>query len=521
MPKKHQVDWNKVDEFLAGLDTKETHEIEVRREAIPLVFVPGIMGTHLRRPGTNGEGEADGFPNLRWSTATGWMLSNLIFAGSDGAYRRRLIVGKPHETFNPDYLEVDEDSPPGDGWRGIMEDYHFFLKLLRKHDWGDLDKYFVFPVYAVGYNWTDDVKNAGTYLAKRIDKIIEESRAITGLCEKVIVITHSMGGLVSRTASELCGARDKIVGIVHGVQPVNGSPGAYWRMKAGFEGFDSLGMVQRALGNSGPKVTAIMGNIPGGLTLLPNKLYRSNDNRTDWVRVTHGSKTLVAKPERDPYAEIYSIPAIPKPAKDERSSQNNYWALVDPSLLNPEKTAPDGGDPFDEMNSELDKAWTNYLANLKIAENLHDELSPPAGPLRHAQTLAASGIGHKSADVISMEVESVWFANDPYPNQEFRGFFTDATGEEWQAVLQKPAGEGDGTVPLSSAVAVDTPGRPSPGDVKLKMEHQPAYGDMPAFGLDEHILGNKHEEMQQWAIKAIKAMIKHRYWEQRKKSGGT
>ena len=54
MAKKHTVDWNKVDEFLAGLETTEKHEIEVRREAIPLVFVPGIMGTHLRRPGTDG-----------------------------------------------------------------------------------------------------------------------------------------------------------------------------------------------------------------------------------------------------------------------------------------------------------------------------------------------------------------------------------------------------------------------------------------------------------------------------------
>ena len=60
MAKKHTVDWNKVDEFLAGLETTEKHEIEVRREAIPLVFVPGIMGTHLRRPGTDGR---DGRPS--------------------------------------------------------------------------------------------------------------------------------------------------------------------------------------------------------------------------------------------------------------------------------------------------------------------------------------------------------------------------------------------------------------------------------------------------------------------------
>jgi hypothetical protein len=506
MPKKHQVDWNKVDEFLAGLETKETHEIEVRREAIPLVFVPGIMGTHLRRPGTNGEGEADGFPNLRWSTGTWWVLSNLAFARSDGAYRRRLIVGKPHQSFNPDYLEVDEDSPPGDGWRGIMEDYHIFLEILRKHDWKELDKYFVFPVYAVGYNWTDDVKSAGTYLAKRIDNIIEESRKITGLCEKVILISHSMGGLVSRTASELCGAKDKIVGIVHGVQPVNGSPGAYWRMKAGFEGFNSLGLVQRALGNDGPKVTAIMGNIPGGLTLLPNKLYRANDGKAEWVRVTDdGGRLIVAKPQADPYEEIYRRKAVVQPKAGEKPSTNEYWGLVDPALLNPEKTTPEGGDPFDEMNAELNNSWDLYLKNLAIAEALHDALSPPSGPLPHPQTLAATGIQHKSADAIEMKVESNWVRSDPYPNQGFRGFFVNAAGKDMQAVLQDPAGDGDGTVPTSSGVGVDAPGRPSPGDITLRMEHQPAY---------------ENELMQQWAIKAITAMVKHRYWEQRKGKEG-
>lgn len=505
MPKKHQVDWHKIDEFLAGLETKETHEIEIRREAIPLVFVPGIMGTHLRRPGTDGQGEAGGMPNLRWSTATGWVLSNLVFARSNGAYRRRLIVGKPSQSFNPDFLEVDEDSPPGDGWRGIMEDYHIFLKILRDYDWKGLDKYFVFPVYAVGYNWTDDVMSAGTYLAKRIDKIIEESRNITGLCEKVILISHSMGGLVSRTASELCGAQDKIVGIVHGVQPVNGSPGAYWRMKAGFEGFDSLGLVQRALGNSGPKVTAIMGNIPGGLTLLPNKLYKANDGKASWIRVTDDGKLTVSKPQADPYEEIYRRKAIVQPKAGEKPSTNEYWGLVDPELLNPEKITPDGGDPRDKKNAELNKAWSVYLKNLDIAESLHDQLSPAAGPLQHPQTLAATGIQHKSADTIEMKVESNWIRSDPYPNQCFRGFFVNAAGEDMQAVLQDPAGDGDGTVPTSSGVGVDAPNRPSPGDIKLRMEHQPAY---------------ENELMQEWAIKAIKAMIKHRYWEQRKGAEG-
>jgi PGAP1-like protein len=504
MAKKHTVDWNKVDEFLAGLETTEKHEIEVRREAIPLVFVPGIMGTHLRRPGTDGKGEdADELPNLRWSTDTGWMLSNLIFACSDGARRRSLLVGTPDQSFDPNYLEVDEDSPPGDGFRGIMEDYHKFLKVLREHDWGLLSKYFVLPVYAVGYNWSDDVKNAGTYLAKRIDAIIEESRKVTGLCEKVILISHSMGGLVTRTASEISGAQGKVAGIIHGVQPVTGAPGAYWRMKAGFEGFNSLGLVQRALGNDGPKVTAVLGNIPGGLQLMPNKVYQTTNQESEWLTVTVDGNAVKKLPENgDPYAEIYRIKAIVHPKKGENPSQNIYWGLVDPELLNPEKLSPEGGDAHDAMSSELDKAWDMYLQNLKLAETLHDELCPKGGvPKQHPHTLTMTGIGHKSVSVIEMRVESNWVRSEPYPNQGFRGFFTDAAGKDWQAVLQDPAEIGDGTVPWSSGAALETAERPKPGDVRLEAEHQPAYED---------------KAVQAWAIEAVTAMVKQRYHEQRK-----
>jgi hypothetical protein len=64
-PKK--VPWFEIDKAIAGLATDKPHEIVVQREAIPIIFVPGIMGSRLRRPGTNGEGEdANGLPNLRW-----------------------------------------------------------------------------------------------------------------------------------------------------------------------------------------------------------------------------------------------------------------------------------------------------------------------------------------------------------------------------------------------------------------------------------------------------------------------
>jgi predicted alpha/beta hydrolase family esterase len=57
--------------------------------------------------------------------------------------------------------------------------------------------------------------------------------ALSRRAGKVIIVTHSMGGLVARYASQVSGAKDKILGIVHGVIPDLGSPAAYRRMKVG------------------------------------------------------------------------------------------------------------------------------------------------------------------------------------------------------------------------------------------------------------------------------------------------
>lgn len=501
--KTHRVRWPEVDRFIAGLETTEHHCVEVQREAIPLIFLPGIMGTHLRLYGTDGTGKQDGIPNMRWNPSdSGWALRWLVFA--NGADRRRLLIGEPHERFDPDYLEPDEAIPPGSGWKGIMEAYHVFLKVLRKHDWGPLKKYFEFPVYALGFNWTADINTSAPKLLKRVDDIIKESGEITGYCEKAILITHSMGGLMARAISELAGGRDRIAGIVHGVQPVNGAPAAYWRMKAGFEGFDKAGILQRALGNNGEKVTAVLGNIPGGLELLPNKVHRTNAGHAEWLTVTDDGKTLLALPVEDPYLEIYRVPAEVVPKGKSAPSPNSYWGLVDETLLNPARPKLEGGDENDQLANALDEEWAFYLEKLDMAEAFHDALNPPnAPPVQHPQTLCLAGTGHKTADVIELQVEKrrlPWDPN-PYPNKGFRGSFLNAEGERRKAILQDPAGDGDVTVVFSSGTGLNTDQRPSPGDRVLKVDHQTAYED---------------EDVQEWAIKAVNAIVKHRYYEQRK-----
>ncbi len=500
------LDWHAVDrtEF-SGLATDTEHELRVQREAIPLIFVPGIMGSRLRRTDSDpDEDGADGLPNLRWDASTHdgdvkfWMVKKYFWRGA--ARRKAMLVG---QQFSSTFLEVDNDSPVGDGFRGIIPDYRQFLVDLRDRDWGALGRVFVFPVYAHGYNWTASNETAGRLLVERIDQVMAEARQVAGLCEKVILITHSMGGLVARAASELLGARGKILGIVHGVQPATGAAAAYWRMKAGFEGDWKKSAV---LGNEGPDVTPVLANLPGGLQLLPNQHHRTNAGDKDWLRIERDGKVLKSLPKSDPYSEIYEQPAVTVPPAGKGPSDNAFWGLVDPALLDPDNAGPppqpkpggqaaaaddDDFNAIDRDNPPVDP-WQQYLRMLAIAKDFHARL----GTAAHPHTHCLRGTRHSTADVIRLQIESYWVRRGSYQTRGFFGYLRDDQGEKMRAVLQPPDGDGDGTVPLWSAGILHRDGKPPPGDADLPLEHQPAYEDGGA---------------QVFTLNAIKALCELRF----------
>jgi len=461
------VNWYELDKLFSGLNTELEHEITVQREAIPLVFVPGIMGSVLRLSGTDGNGEGpDGLPNLRWNPGDSqWMWWQ--YSGASATFRRSMLVGP--EKFNKNFLEVHNTNPIGNGFQGVSSSsYLAFLQFLQDQKmWGPLGKIFEFPVFAFGYNWTDTNINNGDLLVQRIDDIIKEAKEATGFCEKVILITHSMGGLVSRAASRL--AESKIIGIIHGVQPATGAPAAYWRVKAGFEG---CGPTSRVLGNSAETVTPVLGNIPGGLELLPNKHYRDNNGRKEWLIVTEDNKEILSLPKSDPYNEIYRTQGT---GNELENPGRKYWGLIDPDLLDAAITSQsaDSNDP-DSIDAKTRwSVWDQYLEQLKKAEHFHETIKKSTHPF----TFTFHGTGHKSADRVEMKTESVVVEWDSYPKRGFRGRYKNSQGKDRRAMLQDPTGEGDGTVPVSSASALDDIAQPTPQPMETKTEHEPAYNE--------------------------------------------
>lgn len=269
--------WWELKQPITDVKPGEEYRLKVKREAIPIVFLPGIMGSRLRQK-SGGEKVWDPDSAL-------FMLFTYGLPIQRGGKKKQLLVGDSYDEDQPDYLEVFEDDDkhnkkrlppraPGEkdgpverGWGGVMwSAYGDVLKALAAGaTWRDpvapVGLFFDLPVYAVGYNWTADVKFAAEKVAERIDGIIKKHK--DQRCRQVILVTHSMGGIVGRTVCGLPGMREKVLGAVHGVQPAHGSGAAYWRMKGGFE---RANLAQAAaawvLGTDGREVTQTLAEMP-------------------------------------------------------------------------------------------------------------------------------------------------------------------------------------------------------------------------------------------------------------------
>ena len=388
-----------------GLSNKLTIESEI----LPIIFVPGIMATPLK----NKKGDKVWDPDDAW-----FMLNNYGRWDVDPAERKALLIGA---SFDKDYLSVIHDDAAHNkkfadkedtwrdqrGWGGVSwGSYGPFLEALQQksyeRDWNEPMRHcFETPVHVCGYNWTASNRDSGAALAKYIDEVIQLYKSKGRLCEQVILITHSMGGLDGRSAIKLHGAASKVLGVIHGVQPALGSPAAYWRMKGGFDrpgetpsgegGFFSflrnplktlkrkpLGtLASWVLGTDGEEVTSLLGNMPGGLELLPNHLYIDNAGKKSWLSFPAADGlSVIELPKADPYEEIYL-------AKDV------FYRLVNPAWLDPGRVE---NDPFNRQKGP----WQKYKEHLNTARQFHADLQTQT----HPQTYQFYSEGLNTADRI-------------------------------------------------------------------------------------------------------------------------
>ncbi len=320
--------------------------------------------------------------------------------------RQRILDGDTVEVDDSGLIELDDDDfAPGDEaalrmrWWGelhwdsygeLLVDLHlklnktFTLSLFRnripnshwedvieydKDDWdasdmaalteAELEKFSKaqYPVYACGYNWIQSNERSAERLKLRIQEVIKFWTERKHDCKQVILVTHSMGGLVARACAKQI--PNQIAGIVHGVMPALGAPLAYRRVTCGTEAtapgkgmLDSLAMGKFAdiAGRTADRTTPAMATACGALELLPNHLYPKPWLFASVKQPNEKLKDIAALQPDNPY-DLYRDLKI-------------WYRLINPDLADPAgKFAGDKGG----VNVAIEKAVCQ-------AEHFHMEL---------------------------------------------------------------------------------------------------------------------------------------------------
>lgn len=510
---------------------------------LPIVFVPGIMGSNLKNK--DGKVWRLDTTNLLWTKEVEVGLASK-YARSKAGPRQKLLhparVTVDEEGNTPSKIHgtiTHKDDYKARWWGEVGEgSYHDFLLWLEEqlnpsnnnpalwHDYryatshlsapprpGDKPKLFDaapmlmaglpqeraeagsyqalmsddlmtrskfrFPVYACGYNWLESNEEAAKLLQTRIKKIIELNNVGYFNCEQVIVVTHSMGGLVTRACVNLAGMATKIAGVVHGVMPATGAAVAYRRCKVGMRDEDSVaGLV---LGNDGQKVTAVFAQAPGALQLLPSQDYPAN-----WLKITDpNNKELESLPKSgadgkcDPYTDIYL-------------RKDRWWGLVREEWLSPKD-----GTPID---------WKTFTKNINTAKQFHKDIASTYHPNTYVYYGGESD--QPSFEKIHWKMQRGSMASAPAPAQvksyapsqvlddgsnplhvgqqteyiqTMDGVVTYDT-HHFDLVCAKQDASGDGTVPACSGKVPLTAGK---GHVKVQFKlkgfaHEGSYRDKVA-----------------------------------------
>lgn len=281
---------------------------------IPVIFLPGIMGTNLKA-------KEDG--KIIWRPPNVTFRPDDILKGIGALFTWWFRDSKQRqEMLSGDMVEVDDQGSISVGNSGISK------RVARRRGWGTVMRSAYAPIMATlqerlnkiselgqaldwwasegqrdpadygeilrcnppltqeelnkasryrydvwcgGYNWLNSNQQSAEDIKAWIEETVfayyrqqpEYADQVNNM--KVILVTHSMGGLVARALNSLSGYGEKILGMVSGVQPATGAPATYHHMRCGY-----TGPVQVILGRNAGQVTAVCGRSAGALELLPS-----------------------------------------------------------------------------------------------------------------------------------------------------------------------------------------------------------------------------------------------------------
>lgn len=198
------------------------------------------------------------------------------------------------------------------GWGTVA--WGFYGEFLKR-----LENQYGQNVHAVGYDWRQSLRRLGRYVGQKFDRIRETSGS-----DQLIVVTHSMGGLVARAAFAADPSlKSKVAGVVYVCQPAVGSVTLYRRMFTGLvpefdatpEGGIGAKLFDRVfaliLGGDRSDFLGKISGMPGAVSLLPNDHYPGSDASERWMPELAGSNTAL-----DLFRKSVSPPGLMPSGKD-------------------------------------------------------------------------------------------------------------------------------------------------------------------------------------------------------------
>jgi len=472
-------------------DSKETLAADARHQNVPDSFppIPPLIGS---LPSFNSNNKRTQSPNATPAQVARWRgWSEVLFAGSYGEmlqtaehFLNNMITPKQ---INPCWQQKPTNPATGkpterSAWKygNISELLLGDPKKLGAESGGAITENDIrkickcwYPVHAMGYNFLQSNGKSATIIAKRIRGLVEGYQKRGFKCDEVIIITHSMGGLVARAllhpdyGNMLNDKTVKILGIYHNVMPTMGAGSAYKRMRFGFQ--DKPGKLAqigaKVIAINGEHATAILANTPAPLELLPGAAYGK-----DWLKVIEESgKTLWSWPRNDETAlnSIYL------------QSEDAWWRLINPKWINPANVEEKNGGGLGKVQNRLKNA-SKFLQS--IENTFH--------PIHCYASFCASLERVTYGEVVFKTQNFLWQPGKirkalPPPEtwkllaDDAKGKLTVQAGEQKLfLLLQHPNAAGDETVPSQRSARLIKGNLFVHGETKGESyEHQASYSD--------------------------------------------
>ena len=453
-----------------------------RLAVIPVIFLPGLMGTNLR---SRESGEAVWRPpnaSFRPTDILG-IIGALLTWGFRGPKERQ-------EALDAAKLEVDDrgsialgqsglsrETARARGWGSVSRtSYNPVMALLQERlnammrrgepgawweaegmrdpaDYGEelggnapltRDELsgaarYRFDVWCCGYNWLQSNRDSARDLLAYIDGVVlehyrgeEELEPQAGRM-KVILVTHSMGGLVARALKLVEGGEERILGVIHGVQPATGAPAIYHHMRCGYEGLERF-----VLGRNAGQVTAVAARSAGCLELVPTFDHRDGApwlfacREGEWDPADTEGLPLRLPQQGDPYREIYQ--------------SQEWYGLV-----------PKQNEKFLDLSGKTrgpaSSARTDYDLKIDSVARFHDEVAGQYVAATYVHYGAFAGLDMHSWRDVVWQGDLDWIASSGSATHDNGRGTYGACGRAEGVSLTRVAGAGDGTVCVWSGSA--------------------------------------------------------------------